>query len=172
MAKISGQGKRIILRDYVERAGAGTMLHIGCADGFICVVTPAEFGKHIEHWNKHYKGVYEDKAKAAIESLYQVYQAAKGTTYFEDGTIRMSYSMVKDQAAWQICADQKFKAANKFLERSADFIPFQFREVMDETNRITGGIAIVLKGPEHGQFWDREEYEKRLPKELKDGADL
>lgn len=172
MGKFAETGTGVRLEDFMKEVPEKTLVHIGCADGFVCVVTPAEFKRHIAYWNEATKAIIISAAESVADKLQRIYNDGAGVEIYKDDNIRMAYSPTRQTEENAKEFQVRIKDVLRQARKAAEFVPFELREVRESTQRRGGGITAILRGMEHGRFWDRAEYMKGLPEELKNGADL
>ena len=134
------------LREYLEKADAEEILHIGAANSFFFVGPKGEFNP--EHIDAFFKG----EAKRRCEN-YVKYISRSLERVFNDGleekTKQSSHRRIKEHL-------QPILSNVTYLH---DFTPVAEREVKEIYKRIQGdGIVVIVDGTEFGPYWDRKEY--------------
>lgn len=134
------------LREYLEKADADTILHIGSRNSFFFVGPKEEFDP--ENIDAFFKGeakrLCEDYVKRISRSLERVFSDG-----LEEKTKQSSHRRIKEHL-------QPILSNITYLH---DFTPVIDREVKEAYKRIQGdGIVVIVDGTEFGLYWDRKEY--------------
>lgn len=134
------------LQEYLEKANAEEILHIGAGNSFFFVGPKDEFKP--EDIDTFFKG----EAKQRCEN-YVKYISRSLERVFSDGleeeTKRSSHRRIKKHL-------QPILSNVTYLH---DFTPVIKREVKETYKRLQGdGIVVIVDGTEFGPYWDRKEY--------------
>ena len=134
------------LREYLEKADADTILHIGAGNSFFFVGPKDEFKP------EDIDAFFKDEAKRRCENYVQ-YISRSLERVFSDGleekTKQSSHRRIKEHL-------QPILSNVTYLH---DFTPVIDREVKEAYKRIQGdGIVVIVEGTEFGLDWDRKEY--------------
>ena len=134
------------LREYLEKADAEEILHIGAGNSFFFVGPKEEFDPET------IDAFFKDEAKRRCEN-YVKYISRSLERVFNDGleekTKQSSHRRIKEHL-------QPILSNVTYLH---DFIPVIEREVKETYKRLQGdGIVVIVEGTEFGPYWDRKEY--------------
>lgn len=134
------------LKEYLEKADADTILHIGAGNSFFFVGPKGEFKP------EDIDTFFKDKAKRLCEN-YVKYISRSLERVLSDGleekTKQSSYRRIKENL-------RPILSNVTYLH---DFTPVSEREVKETYKRLQGdGIVVIVDGTEFGLYWDRKEY--------------
>lgn len=134
------------LREYLEKADADTILHIGAGYSFFFVGPKEELNpEDIDTFFKdEAKCRCENYVKCISRSLERVFSDGS-----EEKTKQSSHRRIKEHL-------QPILSNVTYLH---DFTPVSEREVKETYKRLQGdGIVVIVEGTELGLYWDRKEY--------------
>lgn len=134
------------LQEYLEKANAEEILHIGAGNSFFFVGPKDEFKP------EDIDTFFKDEAKRRCED-YVKYISRSLERVFSDGleekTKQSSYRRIKENL-------RPILSNVTYLH---NFTPVIEREVKEAHKRIQGdGIIVIVDGTEFGLYWDRKEY--------------
>lgn len=134
------------LQEYLEKANADTILHIGAGNSFFFVGPKGEFKpEDIDAFLRgEAKRRCENYVKCISRSLERVFSDGP-----KEKTKQSSHRRIKEYL-------QPILSNVTYLH---DFVPVIDREVKETYKRLQGdGIVVIVEGTEFGLYWDREEY--------------
>lgn len=134
------------LREYLEKADAEEILHIGSGNSFFFVGPKGEFKpEDIDTFFKdEAKRRCENYAKCISRSLERVFSDG-----LEEKAKQSSHRRIKEHL-------QPILSNVTYLH---DFTPVIKREVKETYKRLQDdGIVVIVEGTEFGLYWDRKEY--------------
>ena len=134
------------LREYLEKADADTIIHIGSGNSFFFVGPKEEFDP--ENTDAFFKSEAkrrcENYVKCISRSLERVFSDG-----LKEEAKQQSHRRIKEHL-------QPILSNVTYLH---DFIPVIEREIKEIYKRIQGdGIIVIVEGTEFGPYWDRKEY--------------
>lgn len=148
----------------------GQYIHIGSGSGYFFIGTKEEYKFEIDRISEEYRKRIEDKMTASAIALNErklfnpkIDVLPPTSTDEIGGYIKALLDFerdLKNKISKEI-ADVKhnyetYHSSKKELE---SWIDFKDREVTDVYDRISGdGVAVIIKGCETGNYWDRKEF--------------
>lgn len=134
------------LREYLEKADADTILHIGSGNSFFFVGPKGEFKP------EDIDTFFKDKAKRLCENYVKCISRSLERV-FSDGL----EEKMKQSSHRRIKEHLRLILSN--VTYLHDFTPVIKREVKETYKRLQGdGIVVIVDGTEFGLYWDRKEY--------------
>lgn len=134
------------MKEYLEKADADTILHIGAGNSLFFVGPKGEFKP------EDIDTFFKDEAKRRCENYVKYISRSLERVFsdcLEEKTKQSSYRRIKENL-------RPILSNVTYLH---DFTPVSEREVKETYKRLQGdGIVVIVEGTELGLYWDRKEY--------------
>lgn len=147
-----GEKVKMKINEVIQEMDNETILNVGSATGWFFIGKKEDYEKNIEKISRSY-------LKDALEREKKYREKIRGAN-----EVLADSRLTFDELSKMIKKIRRYFPMLKKVEEYIDeFIPIKDRDVKSvyDKNKKEDGICIVVKGKESGDFWDREEWERK-----------